>query len=248
MSAAPTLDELWRSTPAAAESFSPAQVAGLPEVARRYLEHAIAPDTRLASAVRLRMHGEIKLQGWLPFTAEQVIRWDRGMIWRAKVRARGVAIRGFDRLVDGVGEMRWRVLGIFPVMTAAGPDITRSGAGRIGAESVWLPSVLCRRAVTWTAWDASRVQAAFTVAGEEVAVELAVDGAGRLESMKLRRWGNPGGAPFQYVDFGGLATREATFDGYTISAQLRVGWYFGAPRFEPEGEFFRCEIDRAEFR
>ena len=248
MSAAPTLDELWRSTPPAAETFSPAQLEDLPEVARRYLEHAIAPGTMLASAVRLRMHGEIKLRGWLPFTAEQVIRWDRGLIWHARVSARGVTIRGFDRLVDGVGEMRWRVLGLIPVMTAAGPDITRSAAGRMAAESLWLPSVLCRRAVTWTARDASRVQAAFTVAGEEVAVELAVDSAGRLESTKLRRWGNPGGAPFQYVDFGGFAAREATFDGYTIPTPLRVGWYCGAPRFEPEGEFFRCEIDRAEFR
>jgi hypothetical protein len=248
MSAAPTLDELWRSTPAATETFSPSRVAGLPEPARRYLEHAIAPGARLASAVRLSMHGEIKLQGWLPFTAEQVIRWDRGLIWRARVRARGVTIRGFDRLVDGVGEMRWRILGLIPVMSAAGPDITRSGAGRMAAESMWLPSVLCRPEVTWTARDAGRAQAAFTVAGEEVAVELAVDGAGRVESTKLRRWGNPGGEPFRYEDFGGLAAGEATFDGYTIPTQLRAGWYVGEPRFESEGEFFRCKIDRAELR
>src|ERR1700687_1046242 len=103
MSDVPSLDELWRSAPPAEGTFPTPRVAGLPEAARRYLEHAIAPGTRLASAVRLRMHGEIKLKRWLPFAAEQVIRWDRGMIWRATVRMHGVTIRGSDRLLAGAG-------------------------------------------------------------------------------------------------------------------------------------------------
>lgn len=41
---------------------------------------------------------------------------------------------------------------------------------------------------------------------------------------------------------------EATFDGYTIPTRVRVGWYFGTDRFEPEGEFFRCTLDAAVFR
>ncbi|MEO6194953.1 MAG: DUF6544 family protein, partial [Thermoanaerobaculia bacterium] len=68
-----SLDDLWASAPPATGVFEPGQLAHLPEAARRYLERAIAPGTPLASAVRLRMHGEIKLKGWLPFTAEQVI-------------------------------------------------------------------------------------------------------------------------------------------------------------------------------
>ena len=49
----------------------------------------------------------------------------------------GLAIGGFDRLVDGEGEMRWKLLGLFPVMTASGPDISRSAAGRFMTESAW---------------------------------------------------------------------------------------------------------------
>lgn len=248
MSDAPSIEELWRSAPPAEGTFPPPRVAALPEAARRYLEHAIAPGTRLASAVRLRMHGEIKLKRWLPFAAEQVIRWDRGMIWRAAVRLHGVTIRGSDRLVDGAGAMRWRILGLIPLMTAAGPDISRSAAGRVAAETTWLPSVLCGEGVTWVQLGPSRARAAFAVSGEQVEVEIATDGAGRVEGLKLQRWGNPEGAAFHLVSFGGLAAGEATFDGYTIPTRLRVGWYFGTPRFESAGEFFRCTIDRAEFR
>jgi len=52
------------------------------------------------------MHGEIKLKRWLPFTAEQVIRSDSQMMWKATVRRNGIPIRGFDRLVGGEGAMQ----------------------------------------------------------------------------------------------------------------------------------------------
>ena len=79
MNSGPSLDDLWVSAPPASRVWRPSEVSNLPEPARRYLTHAIAPGTPLASAVRLRMHGQIKLKSWLPFTAEQVIRSDGGM-------------------------------------------------------------------------------------------------------------------------------------------------------------------------
>src|SRR2546425_12195908 len=81
-----SLDGLWTSVSASERVFRPGQLPGLPEAAWRYLRHAIAPGTPLASAVRLRMHGEIKLGRWLPFTADQVIHWSHGMIWSATVQ------------------------------------------------------------------------------------------------------------------------------------------------------------------
>ena len=94
-----SLDDLWNMTPSSNCAFLAAQVAGLPEGARRYLLHAIAVETPLASAVRLRMHGEIKLKDrWYPFSAEQVICRDHGMIWSATVRMHGISIRGSDSL------------------------------------------------------------------------------------------------------------------------------------------------------
>jgi hypothetical protein len=243
-----SLDDLWKSVPPDAGLFEPAQLSHLPAAARGYLEHAIAPGTPLASAVRLRMHGEIKLKGWLPFTAEQVISWHQGMIWKATVRMHGLPVTGFDRLIDGEGAMRWKLLGIVPVMTASGPDVTRSAAGRVEAESVWLPSVLCGEEVSWTAAEPGHPHARVTVQGEATELELSVGESGRLASVKMPRWGNPEGAEFHAVDFGGLIEEEKTFGGYTIPTRLRIGWYFGSPRFESEGEFFRVTVDEATYR
>ena len=101
----PSLDELWSLAHPSRQIFDSARLTHLPESAQRYLHHAITDGTPLASAVRLRMHGEIKLTGWCPFSAEEVISWGSGMLWRATVRMRGLPIRGGDSFVDGRGAM-----------------------------------------------------------------------------------------------------------------------------------------------
>lgn len=242
------LDAFWESAPTAQGTFRPDLLSDMPEPARRYLTHALAPGTPLAQSVRLSMHGTIKLGTWRSFEAEQVIRWDRGMIWQATVRMMGMPVYGSDRLVDGVGTQRWKLLGLIPVMTASGSDIARSTAGRMAAETVWLPSVLARDDVTWTAVDANRARAVFTVQGEPVELTLTIDGDGRLEAVTLPRWGEPGDGPFREEPFGGRVEAERTIGGVTVPTRLRIGWYPGTERFAEEGEFFRVTVDTVTYR
>ena len=104
-----SLDELWESAPISERIFNPAALTHLPDAARLYLEHAIAPDAKLASAARLWMHGEIKLgQKWHHFTGEEVICWHRGMIWRATTWMQGLPIWGSDKVVDGISDVHCR--------------------------------------------------------------------------------------------------------------------------------------------
>lgn len=241
-----SLDTLWAGTPAGERVFDGA--ARFPEPARRYLVHAMAPNTQLANAVRLRMHGEIKLGAWRPFEAEQVISRTRGLIWTARTRLFGVPVSGFDRFIDGEGEMRWKLFGAIPFMTASGPDITRSAAGRLAGESMWLPSMLCDPSVAWEAADASHPTGHLAFAGHAVPVTLTIGSHGEIQQTAMPRWGNPNREPFAERPFGGVVEAERTFDGYTIPSRVRVGWYFGTERFERDGEFFRCTIDEAAFR
>lgn len=251
-------EELWRTTPSPGRPFAPGDAAALPPAARRYLEHAIAPATPLAAAVRLRMRGEIRLRQWLPFRAEEVIAWGRGMIWRASVSMHGLPLRGADQWLGseggeagegraGAGAMHWRLFGIVPVIRAAGADITRSAAGRVNSEVVWLPSALVSMPARWTEADGV-LHARFTAHGEPADLALAIAPDGRLQSLALERWGNPDGAGWRSVSFGATFEAERTFAGYTIPSRLRAGWYFGSERFAAEGEFFRAELTAAEFR
>ncbi len=248
-----SLDTLWDSATHTELVFNSDKLAHLPAAAKRYLEHAIAPGTKLASAVRLKMHGEIKLKKWIPFTAEQVICWEHGLIWSATAWMNGfLPIIGSDRVIDGIGAMQWKILGLFPVMTASGADITRSSIGRLESESLCLPSVFYRDDVSFASTELSQLDSnlhsSFVVQGEKAELDFTIDRSGRLKTFKLPRWGNPDGTEFRDVDFGGILEEDRTFCGYTIPTRLRIGWYFCTNRFEPEGEFFRCTIDDAIYR
>ena len=169
------------------------------------------------------------------------------MIWRARVRFHGLPVSGSDMLVDGLAAMRWKLLGLFPIVNASGPDIARSAAGRVNIESIWLPSALVSEDVTWTAPAGSRAHARFAAHGETADLDCDIGAGGHLTGVTMPRWGNPEGREFRYADFGGYMEQEGAFDGYTIPTRISVGWHFGTPRFESEGEFFRATIDDAAF-
>ena len=244
-----SIGELWEL---AVQSSSPSkplstESASLPAAVQRYLSFSIASGTPLASTVRLKMHGEIKLGGWHPFVAEQIISWDRGMIWQARVRMYGLPISGSDRLLSGKGAMQWKLFGILPFMRAQGEDITRSVAGRMNIESLWLPSVLSRATVGWSSVDANHMTAHFTANKEAANVEFTIGASGVLESVSMPRWGNAGGGPYRLIPFGAFIEQSGNFGGFTIPTQLRVGWFFGTDRFYSEGEFFRATVDSADY-
>ncbi len=227
-------------------AFDPAVIAGLPEPARRWLTHAIAPGTPLRQTVELSMRGEIRLgAAWRPFTARQVLAPPRGFVWAATARLFGLPVSGFDRLSSGSGEMRWRLGGLVPVVSASGPDITRSAAGRLAGEAVLLPTSF--PTATWApSADADHVVVTRRIAGQDEHVELHVGPDGRLLGAEMDRWGNPGGAPFGRHRFGVAVEAERTSAGVTTGSVLRAGWWWGTDR-QAEGEFFRARITDATF-
>jgi hypothetical protein len=244
------LDAIWASAPAATESFDPARVETFPSAARRFLKHTLAPGAPVARAAWLTMHGTIRLgEGWFPFEAEQVLSWDRGFIWHAAVRSHGIPITGTDRLLDGEGAMRWKILGLVPFIGARGPEITRSAAGRLHAEAVWLPGVLLGDDVAFGPGDDEHADVSVVAHGETTHMDWGVSPSGGLSSLKLWRWGNPEGREFHYEPFGGEVLEEMTVSGITIPSSLRLGWHYGTPEFDqPGGEFFRVTVDSIEFK
>ncbi|MCT0201848.1 hypothetical protein KQ299_04800 [Synechococcus sp. CS-603] len=243
------LEELWSTAAPSEHVFDPNSVSSLPPVAQRYLRHALAPGAKLSTCARLSMTGTIKLKpGWCKFEAEQLLRWDRGFVWAATAKVNGLPVTGFDRLVDGVGAMRWKLLGLFPVMKADGAEIARAAAGRLHAEAIWLPAALLETEVSWVDRGSDHTVAIFDAHGEHSELDLEISPAGALLSCCLSRWGDKNTGVFAYHPFGGAAEQEQTFAGVTIPIRLRVGWLFGTPAFDSEGEFFRCTLHSVQYR
>lgn len=220
--------------------FGVAELKGLPAPVRRYLEAAIAPGTPLMTSARLRMRGRIRIGRWLPFTAHQTLNPHRGFVWTARVAG---VISGSDRYADGAGRMSWKLGGLLSVAAGAGPDVSRSAAGRAAAEAVWLPTALLPRfGVTWSAEDADHITAHYRIGVTAVDLRLTLDPQGRVRSLVFERWGDPDrSGTWTQHPFGGEITGYRTFAGLAIPSAGRFGWDFATDRWSA-GEFFRYEI------
>jgi hypothetical protein len=224
--------------------FTDAELNGLPDPVCRYLRAAIASGTPPATAARLRMRGQIKLGRWLPFQAEELLAPHQGFHWAA--RAAGV-VSGFDCYAGGQGQMRWRLLGLLPVMQADGPDLSHSAAGRVAGEAMWVPTALLPRfGVDWSAADDHHLTARWRIDSHEVALDLVIDNQGRLRESVFQRWGDPDRTgTFGLHPCGGEVTAYATFGGVSVPAAGRAGWFYGTDRWT-DGEFFRYQLTSME--
>ena len=243
-------DDLWRDTDGD-PAREPVDRGALPEVARRYFDHALPPGAEADRAVRLEMRGELRLgKRWRPFTARQVTHASRGFVWQASARTGLLRVAGSDRCVDGVGRSRWSLFGVLPIVNATGPDITRSSAERAASEWIFLPAALLAKGRGWEGLDAERFAVTVAVAGHDVRLELGCDERGALRELALDRWGTPDGprAGFRLERFGCRVLAEDEFDGRRIPSRLRAGWGFGDPHREAQGEFFRAEVVSAAYR
>lgn len=224
--------------------FSGAELNGLPEPVCRHLANAIAPGTPLTAGVRLTMRGSIRLGRWLPFRAEQVLNPHEGFVWSARVAG---AMSGSDHYLDGIGGMDWKLVRLFTVSHGDGPDVSRSAAGRGGAEAVWVPTALLPRfGVRWSAEDDTHISVHHHLGPTPIDVHYALKPDGQIKSFVFDRWGDPDRTgEWAWHPFGGEITGQRTFSGLTIPSSGRVGWHFGTDRWLAS-EFFRYEITRLQ--
>jgi hypothetical protein len=245
------LEQLWtelaRTGPLG--EFDPDMVSHLPAPARRYLLRAIIPGTPLARAVQLRMHGGIRLQRKkdpAPFTAEQIIA-DSGYIWKARAQTGALLISGYDRLLHDEAELRWWVFDTLPVVSASGANVSKSAAGRLAGEHIFLPSLLLPQlGAQWQPINDASAIVRVTIGIEEVDVTVTVAENGRLLSLAVNRWNSSvenGPVGYLRFDVDELAG-EKTFGGFTIPTRFRAGWRLGSRDAFP---FFYGSIDSARY-
>jgi hypothetical protein len=190
------------------------------------------------------MHGHLRVGGhWRPFDADQLLSPTSGYIWAATARFGALPVAGFDRYSDGTAEMRWKILGLLPVVTATGSDLIRSAAGRFVAEIVLAPTSFA--VADWESTkdpDTARGSVSFPHGTERVDVHVGADGD--VLSASMQRWGNPHEGPFARHAFGADLSESKTFGQLRIPTRMRAGWGWGTDGWE-SGEFFRATITDA---
>jgi hypothetical protein len=91
--------------------------------------------------------------------------------------------------------------------------------------------------------DTARVTSERTEPAIVLELTLASDGA--LREVVGERWSNANPDQiFRLQPFGGTIEAEASWEGYTIPAVLKVGNHYGTPDYLP---FFQATVTRARY-
>lgn len=234
------------SAPATHGPVGPDDLGPLPAPVRRWVRRCVPTGTPRTDRVQLEMVGEIRLGRWVPFRARQVLLGPAGMVWAARAAVGPVWMTGFDRVVDGRGEMRWKLLGAVPALRAVGTDVDRSAAGRLAGELLLNPTSAVAPWVSWRAVDDSSAVAVVDVPGGPHEVTLGVDDGGLVRSATLRRWGAPYGGAYGEHVFHVEQAGTTDADGVTIAGSFAAGWdWDGGPSGTGGGPFFRATVTRA---
>jgi hypothetical protein len=212
--------------------FDPAEIVSLPEPAARYLRRAIAPGTRLARTVDLRLAGEFRDEptaDWRPFTVRLRVSAGRGFLCRSRVGSRsGPDWVGIDYL-SGREVRSQRFLGnLLPVVDRDDASTARAAMGQQLLACVWLPSILLPSGgARWTPADDRRASVRVDWPATEPALNLTVDQDGRLGLVTLLRYlPTPAGVD-SLVPFGLRVEGSARFDGYTVPSRAVSSWAYG---------------------
>jgi len=119
----------------------------VPDLVSRYLARNVPDPPPQHLGTLLHQRGELRLgpdRGWMPFTAEQLIRaTTTEFIWHARFRMAPM-VTGVveDALEDGMGRLDAKLWGVVPVAHERGVDIDRGEAERYLAELPWCPLAL----------------------------------------------------------------------------------------------------------
>jgi hypothetical protein len=123
--------------------------------------------------------------------------------------------------------MSWTLAGRVTLVDEDGADVSRSAAGRCGAEAIWAPAaVLPGAGVAWSAPDDRHIRARFAVGDTPIDLDYELDEGGHLQAFRTTRWGDPDGTGrWGWHPFGGRVLATRTFGSSVVPASGAVGWF-----------------------
>lgn len=117
---------------------------GLPPAVKQWLVYSQVVGRNMIQTAYSRQRLQLRLQKdkpWLSAEAEQYFRINEpAFIWKVKVRLPFLTLTGRDNYLNGHGHMLIKLLSLFKVVDASGPEIDQGTLLRYLGESVWYPS------------------------------------------------------------------------------------------------------------
>jgi hypothetical protein len=203
-------------------------VAELPAPVRRSLRRSGVVGREIPSRVTVRQKGQLR-QGtdsrWLSFTAQEEYRLDPpGFVWSAALKIGGLRVgRATDELAGGHGRMHVRLLGLFDVVDATGPEMDQGVVMRWLNETMWFPAVWATDVIAWEPIDGTSALGSVRVGDLMVQAEFRFNHDGQLVDFRADRYRSVESG-FELTRWSTPLTEHARFDGIELPSRGSAVW------------------------
>ncbi len=194
-------------------------IAHLPEPVQKWLRQSQVIGRERTVAVRLKQEGAFRTKPggtWMPFQATEYYTVNPpAFIWYTKMDAAPFfSITGRDKYQDGKGNMLIKVLSLFKIADATGPEINQGTLLRFLNEIMWFPSAALSDYIQWKAIDANSAEAIMSYKNVTASAVFYFKERGEFVNMTAERYMDAGGGTFrlekwatptqEYGEFGGV--------------------------------------------
>jgi hypothetical protein len=223
-----------------------ADLADLPDPLAAYIRRSGAVGKPRVTSFSARFHGRIRSgpdQAWMPFTGEQVNTYGPAprRVFIMDATRSGLPVTVLHSFQDTTATMRAKVLALFTVVDASGPEMDRGETVTVFNDLVVLaPGAIVDAPVRWTAVDAHHVRGDFTDGDQTVSAELTFDADHDLVDFvsKDRLRASTDGKSFKRLVWSTPLSAHRDAGGRRTLAFGEGRWH--APR--PEGVFTYLEL------
>lgn len=226
------LDRIRASAASFPRTFSPVDLAGLPEPVERYFRRALRDGQPFISLATFEQRGTFRLgageDSWRKFEASQYVSTrPPGFVWDARIgMAPLVPIRVRDSYSEGLGSLHAEVLALYTVMDQSGAPALNAGAlQRYLAEAVWYPTALLPASgVTWSPIDNRRALATLTDGPTTVSLEFRFTDGGEVSEVFAASRQREVNGRYEPTPWLVRCIRNDEHDGIRIPIECEVEW------------------------
>ncbi|HUP52951.1 MAG TPA: DUF6544 family protein [Longimicrobiales bacterium] len=231
-----------------ADSVSPepvteADIEHLPPAVQRYLRATGAVGQPRVHHSRARWSGRIR-EGpedpWMEFTANQHNFVDEpARFFHLTARRSGLPVDVLHAYQEGVATMRVRLLSLFPIVDAIGPEMRQAETVTVLNDlCLFAPGALIDARIRWEEIDAYTVRAMYTVAPHTISATLTFNDTGKLVNfVSDDRIASPDGEKFERWRWSTPVLEYRTFGPLRVTGRGEGRWH------PPEGDFAYIELE-----
>jgi hypothetical protein len=212
------------------EPLTESDLEGLPQPVKKYLRYAGVVGKAPIRTVRLTQKGTLRTapdQGYMDFTATQYYATEPGgFVWSADVKMLpGIFLLGRDTYINGHGEMKIKILGLFSMVDSEGEEMDQGSMIRYINEHIWFPTAFLNEYFNWISLDNLTAEAIVRFGGIKARIIFYFNEMGQMINFETERYRSLDNGRFEICRWSTPMSDYMEINGFRIPTRGQAVWH-----------------------